>query len=427
MLLGVIADDLTGATDVALMLTRAGMRTIQVMRAPDAATPLDGADAVVVALKTRTIPAREAVAQSLAALDGLMARGATQILFKYCSTFDSTDAGNIGPVADALMARLKTDLAIVCPAFPTNKRTIYLGTLFAGDVPLAESSMRDHPLTPMRDSNLVRVLQRQTAHPVDLVPFRVVHKGADSIGDALRAARARGVRYVVCDAITDEHLYALGEAAADMKLITGGSGIALGLPSNFVRRGKLTTTPPPKVLAAAPGRAAILAGSCSEATRAHIDVALRAGLPGLKLEPEAILDERTRASDVLAWASDQPADKPVLVYSSAAPADVAATQARHGRDASGTAIETLFGEVARGLIAAGVTRLMVAGGETSGAVVGALGLAALDIGPEIDPGVPWTRARGAAADGRDLALALKSGNFGAPDFFIAAWKKLSAN
>lgn len=424
MLLGCIADDLTGATDLALMLTRAGMRTVQVMQVPDASTKLDGYDAVVVALKSRTNSPPEAVALSLASAEALLARGAKQLFFKYCSTFDSTDGGNIGPVADALLARLKTDLAIVCPAFPTNRRTIYLGNLFVGDVPLAESSMKDHPLTPMRDSNLVRVLARQTKHTVGLVPYSTVHQGADAIEDAFRTARARGERYVVCDAITDEHLYALGQAAADMPLITGGSGIALGLPANFIKRGLMKAAPPPKTMKAAPGRAAILAGSCSEATRGQVQAAIKAGLPAFKIEPADIASGTLDAADLAAWALGQPAGKPVLIYSSAEPATVRAVQDELGRDAAGQMIERELATTATLLVAAGFTRLLIAGGETSGAVVNGLCINALEIGPEIDPGVPWTKAKGRGRDGVDLVLALKSGNFGAPDFFIKAWNKL---
>jgi 3-dehydrotetronate 4-kinase len=425
MLLGCIADDLTGATDLALMLTRAGMRTVQVMRVPDANTNLDGYDAVVVALKSRTNAPAEAVAWSLASADALLARGAKQLFFKYCSTFDSTDGGNIGPVADALLARLKTDLTIVCPAFPTNKRTIYMGNLFVGEVPLAESPMKDHPLTPMRDSNLVRVMQRQTKHKVGLVPFSTVARGSDAISDAFRAAKARGERYVVCDAITDENLYDLGRAAADMQLITGGSGIALGLPSNFIRKGLMKVAEAAPRMTAESGRSLILAGSCSEATRGQIAAAIKAGIPALKVDPLDLSAGRTSAADIIGWVMKQPSTKPVLVYSSDDPAQVRAAQDKLGRDIAGRVIEDALAAVAKALVASGVTRLLVAGGETSGAVVNGLDITALEIGPEIDPGVPWTKAKGRAANGRDLVLALKSGNFGAPDFFTKAWSKLA--
>jgi 3-dehydrotetronate 4-kinase len=425
MLLGCIADDLTGATDLALMLTRAGMRTVQVMTVPDASTNLDGYDAVVVALKSRTNPPADAVAMSLASAEALLARGAKQVFFKYCSTFDSTDAGNIGPVADALVARLQTDLAIVCPAFPTNKRTIYMGNLFVGDVPLDESPMKDHPLTPMLDANLVRVMQRQTTHKVGLVPFSTVSKGADAIDDAFRAARARGERYVVCDAITDEHLYDLGKIAADMALITGGSGIALGLPSVYIKRGLMKAAPPPHTMTAASGRAAILAGSCSEATRGQVKQAIAAGIPAYRVDPAKLADGSIAANDLAQWALAQPAGKPVLIYSSDDPTNVRAVQDTLGRDTAGSLIEATLAETAKLLVAAGITRLIVAGGETSGAVVNGLNIDALEIGPEIDPGVPWTKARGRGANGADLVLALKSGNFGAADFFTKAWGKLS--
>ena len=472
MLLGCIADDLTGATDLAIMLTRAGMRTLQVMDAPVAGgqpkaqrddapvaggqpkaqrddapvaggqpkaqrddapvagdSRLAGYDAIVVALKTRTCPVAEAVDLSLQSAEALLALGARQLFFKYCSTFDSTDAGNIGPVAEALMARLGTDLALVCPAFPTNKRTVYLGNLFVGEVPLAESPMKDHPLTPMRDSSLVRVMQRQSKGKVGLVPYPVVEKGRAAIAEAFASARRRGERFVVVDAITDRDLIEMGAAAADMPLITGGSGVALGLPANFIAKGLMQAAEAPKSMAAPAGRAAILAGSCSEATRGQVAAAKAAGMPAFEIDPLQLADGRQSPAAILAWTAAQARDTPFLVYSSAEPASVKAVQDRLGREAAGTLVERTLAAIARDLVATGTTRLIVAGGETSGAVVNGLGVTALEIGPEIDPGVPWTRVVGWNGDqtsrGRDLVMALKSGNFGAPDFFVKAWQRLA--
>ena len=421
MLLGCIADDLTGATDLALMLTRAGMRTVQVMQVPDASTDLAGFDAVVVALKTRTCPPAEAVSLSLAAADALLAGGARQLFFKYCSTFDSTDEGNIGPVAEALLTHLGARQAIVCPAFPTNKRTVYQGNLFVGDVPLSESPMKDHPLTPMRDSNLARVLQRQTKLNVGTVPFAIVDAGAAAIKAAMAAADARDERFLVLDAITDRHLVDMGTAAEGIKLITGGSGVALGLPANFVRQGLMKSAVAPTSMRAPKGRAAILAGSCSAATRGQVQAAVAADLPTLRIDPLAIASGEVDAARILTWAMKQSADRPLLVYSSADPDAVAAAQVKLGRDKAGRIVEETLAAAAIGLADAGFSRMIIAGGETSGAVVNGLGVTTLEIGPEIDPGVPWTRAIG----GRELVLALKSGNFGAPDFFLKAWEKLS--
>lgn len=422
MLLGCIADDLTGATDLAIMLTRAGMRTLQVMEVPGpSGGGLEGYDAVVVALKTRTCPVGEAIDLSLRSADALLGLGAKQLFFKYCSTFDSTDEGNIGPVAEALMEKLGIELALACPAFPTNKRTVYMGRLFVGDVPLDESPMKDHPLTPMRDANLVRVLQRQSKGKVGLVPFSVVNQGPDAIRAAFYAARARGERLVIVDAITDEHLIDMGTAAADMALITGGSGVALGLPANFIRAGLMEAADPSSTMVAPLGRSAILAGSCSEATRRQVAVAVAAGIPALEIDPLALSEGAQSERSILAWIENQPVDCPSLVYSSAEPAAVKAVQDKLGREAVGALVEQTLAAVARGLVASGTTRLIVAGGETSGAVVNGLGVKALEIGPEIDPGVPWTRAVG-----RDLVLALKSGNFGGPDFFVKAWEKLAS-
>lgn len=421
MLIGAVADDLTGATDLALMLAAGGMRAIQVMGVPRDTERLREFDAVVVALKSRTIPAAEAVDLSLAAARALRSAGCRQLLFKYCSTFDSTDEGNIGPVAEALMAETGAEITIACPAFPTNGRTIYMGNLFVGREPLAESPMRDHPLTPMRDSNLVRVLQRQTGLKVGLVPFPVVERGAAAIRAALAAAREAGERILIVDALSDGNLREIGAAVADLALITGGSGIALGLPDNFVREGLLSPSPPPAKLAAPAGRAAILAGSCSQATRQQVATAIEAGFPALRVDPGALADGSQTAAQILEWATSQAPGKPVLIYSSDDPEAVRAVQAALGRAEAGDLVERTLAAVGSGLAASGFSRLIVAGGETSGAVVGALGVAMLEIGPEIDPGVPWTRAIGGAG----LVLALKSGNFGAPDFFVKAWDRLA--
>lgn len=417
MLLGCIADDLTGATDLALMLTRNGMRTVQIMGVPEADTNLDGVDAVVVALKSRTNPAAEAVQWSVASADALLARGARQLFFKYCSTFDSTDQGNIGPVAEALLDRVNGEIALVCPAFPANRRTVYLGHLFVGDVPLSESPMKDHPLTPMRDSNLVRVLQQQTRLKVGLVPYSVVDQDADATRAALVEAANGGTRFAVVDAISDRHLVGMGTAAADHALITGGSGVAMGLPDNFERKGLLKKSIPGARLTAAKGRALIIAGSCSEATRGQVRAAEEAGLPSFKVEPLAIAQGKLAAADMIDWALKQQPDRPVLIYSSDDPDKVQAVQTELGREAAGALVERELAAAAKALVDKGFVRLIVAGGETSGAVVGALGVSAIEIGPEIDPGVPWTRSM----DGRGLVLALKSGNFGAPDFFLKAW------
>lgn len=421
VLLGSIADDLTGATDLALTLTRSGMRTVQVMGVPAPGTRFDDVDAVVVALKSRTNDPQEAVRWSLESCDVLLAAGARQIIFKYCSTFDSTPEGNIGPVAEALIEKLGGDLAVVCPAFPTNKRTIFKGHLFVGDQLLSDSPMKDHPLTPMRNANLVEVMQAQTKLPVGLVAYEAVDAGADAVKTAFADAKATGARFVVTDAISDAHLHALGEAMADHKLITGGSGIALGLADNFVRAGLMEKTDATRPMAARAGRSAILSGSCSQATRGQVAKAIAAGIPARQIDALALSGGKITAQELIDFAVAQPADKPVLIYSSETPEVVGKVQETLGREAAGQIVEKLMADVARGLVEAGFTRLIVAGGETSGAVVGGLGVGAIEIGPEIDPGVPWTRSM----DNRELALALKSGNFGAEDFFLKAWEKLA--
>jgi uncharacterized protein YgbK (DUF1537 family) len=425
-LLGCIADDFTGATDLASMLVRNGMRAVQVIGVPPAAerpgdaSPLPDADAVIVALKSRTIPAAEAVAESLAACEALLAAGARQILFKYCSTFDSTDAGNIGPVAEALMDRLGAGFAIACPAFPTNGRTIYQGHLFVGASLLNESGMEKHPLTPMTDANLVRVLGRQVRRGVGLLPFAVVAQGAAAIRAEMARLAEAGRALAIADAVTDTHLMALGEACAQHPLITGGSGIGMGLPENFRRAGLLPLRDDADALPPPAGLCAVVAGSCSRATLGQIGLA-RDHVPVLELDALATPDAAALAAQAVAWMEGRlDAARPVVIAASAPPEQVAALQARLGRDAAGALVETALAEVAAALVARGVRRLVVAGGETSGAVVQRLGVTALAIGREIDPGVPWTHTVTAAAP-EGMHLALKSGNFGARDFFLKAF------
>ncbi|GGJ00988.1 3-oxo-tetronate kinase [Neoroseomonas lacus] len=414
LLLGCIADDFTGATDLANTLVKGGMSAVQVIGVPDG--PLPEADAVIIALKTRTAPVADAVAQSLAACDALTKAGAKQLFWKYCSTFDSTDQGNIGPVGDALLKRLGSGFAIACPAFPTNGRTIYLGHLFVGGALLNESGMENHPLTPMTDANLVRVLSRQAEGGVGLVPFNTVEQGAAAIRQAMTRLVEAGRRWAIVDAVTDEHLMAIGEAVAPHALVTGGSGVAMGLPENFRRAGLLPARPDADALPPMQGFAAVVAGSCSRATLGQIGLA-RDHVPVLELDALATPDAAAMAAQALAWVDGKlEASRPVVIAASATPEKVAALQAKLGRDAAGALVESAVATIAAGLVERGVGRLVVAGGETSGAVVQRLGVTSLRIGPEIDPGVPWTYANPTG-----LHLALKSGNFGARDFFLKAF------
>jgi 3-dehydrotetronate 4-kinase len=415
VVLGSIADDFTGATDLANTLVREGMRTVQLIGVPAGEAPAD-VDAVVVALKSRTIPAADAVAQSLAALAFLRRAGARQILFKYCSTFDSTDRGNIGPVADALLGALDAPFTIFCPAFPENGRTIYHGYLFVGDVLLSESSMRDHPLTPMRDANLVRVLGRQTPHKVGLVPLDAVLRGSNAVRAEFARLRGEGCRHAVVDTVRDADLRTIDAAAADFLLITGGSGIALGLPENFRRAGLIERAQRADLLPSVDGDTAVISGSCSAATLAQV-AAMRATHPVFDVDPIALAAGEPVAARALEWAGARLGGTPVLITASAPPDQVRAVQERLGRERAGSLIEAALAAIARGLVGRGVRRLVIAGGETSGAVVQALGITGLRIGPQIDPGVPWTVSLGEPT----IALALKSGNFGREDFFVRAF------
>ena len=389
MRLGCIADDLTGATDLGVTLAREGLSVVQVNGVPDETLQLAPSEAIVVALKSRTNPAAEAVQWSLASLAWLQARGAERIYFKYCSTFDSTPRGNIGPVADALLDALRERRTVATPAYPRNGRTVYKGNLFVGDVPLAESGMKDHPLTPMRDSSLVRVLAAQTRRMVSLIPCEVMDAGASAIRAKLE--ELNGV--AILDAVRDEHLVAAGEDGRDMKLTTGGAGLAMGIARALgVKRRSASALP------RVAGAAVVLAGSCSQATLRQIAAF---GGPAFRIQPERI------DVDAAVGFATQNGDHP-LIYASAPPEGIV--------PGKGEAIEHAFRHIARELARKGVRKFVVAGGETSGAVVEALGVRALAIGPEIDPGVPWTVSQG----GEPYLLALKSGNFGSAEFFAKA-------
>ena len=414
IVLGAIADDFTGATDLAGTWVKEGVKTVQTVGVPGGGTDIGDAEAVVVALKSRTAPVGEAVSQSLEALHWLCEAGARQVVFKYCSTFDSTGKGNIGPVADALADALDADFALVCPAVPTNGRTVYRGYLYVGDMLLSESPMKDHPLTPMRDSSLVRLMAAQSQGRVGLVPLQDVSAGVEYIRSRIAALKADGVRYGVIDAVADAELRLIGAAASDHKLVTGGSGIGMGLPENFRRSGLLSAGSPPALPETA-GREVVLAGSCSAATRAQI-AAVKGLWPARKLDPDGLAAGSGEVEDAIAWALARPADEPILVYASAGPEEVSAVQARYGVEQAGRMFESAFERIAAALAGNGFSRFVVAGGETAGAVVSALGVTVLRIGPEIAPGVPWTEAAG----DRPLVLALKSGNFGSKTFFANA-------
>lgn len=420
MLLGCIADDFTGATDLANMLVKGGMRTVQMIDVPTAKLDFD-VDAVVVALKTRTIAPADAVAQSLAALAWLQAHGAQQIYFKYCSTFDSTPKGNIGPVMDALMKKLGTDFTIACPAFPENGRTIFRGYLYVGDMLLSESGMKDHPLTPMTDANLVRVLQPQTAHKVGLVKYDVVARGPAAVRERITALKAEGIGAAVVDAVSDADLKTIGTACADMPLVTAGSGVGLGIALHHREAGHLDHAATAAQLPRIAGRSAVVSGSCSVATNAQVKHWIDAGKPAIRVDALKLAVDTGEVTRIVDAALTAVAQAPVLVYATAAPEEVKRVQAALGVERAGQITEAALAAVARALVeTGGVTKLVAAGGETSGAVVQALKVSALRIGPQIDPGVPWTLSAGA----KPIALALKSGNFGTTDFFSKALQQI---
>lgn len=416
--LGCVADDYTGASDLANTLTRGGLRTVQTIGVPSDDLALPEVDAVVVSLKSRSIEAGLAVERSRASEKWLRGRGAKHVLFKICSTFDSTDAGNIGPVMDALRSDCDEKIVLVTPAFPETGRTVYQGNLFVGSVPLNESPLKDHPLNPMRDSNLVRVLARQSRTKVGLVDLAAVTRGPDAVRARLAELAAQGIGAAIIDAVFDADLETIGRVALDHRLSVGASGIGLGLAHALAtaRQSQAHATVDDTTVG---GPAACLAGSCSQATLRQVASAEQA-MPVLHLDPEQIMADSSEAQRAVAWAKDRLAEGPVLIASSSAPEEVVALQSRHGRNAAGHAIEQAMADIAEGLVKQGVRRLIVAGGETSGAVVDRLKIPAFLVGEEIAAGVPVLRAVGASHG--EMVLALKSGNFGGPEFFSDALK-----
>ena len=420
LLLGCVADDFTGASDLANNLVRAGMRVVQTIGVPAAPLASD-VDAVVVALKSRTIAPADAVAQSLAALRWLQAQGAQQFYFKVCSTFDSTSQGNIGPVTDALMDALGCGFVAVTPAFPDNQRAVFKGHLFVGDVLLSDSGMRHHPLTPMTDPNLVRVLQAQTRRRVGLVEHAVVARGAAAIAERMAQLQRDGVGMAIVDAIRNDDLMQLGRALAGHALVTAGSGVAIGLPANW----GLVPSPGAAVLPPAGGLKAIVSGSCSVATNGQVAHAREGGVPVFEVDPLQLAAGTDVAAHALAWARERLTAGPVLITATAEATRLQAVQAQLGAARAGELVEHTLAAIGRGLVQLGVRQLVVAGGETSGAVVQALDITQLQIGAQIDPGVPWCAAHSPASGGQALHITLKSGNFGTADFFTKAFAALA--
>ncbi|ANN17716.1 Hrp-dependent type III effector protein [Amycolatopsis orientalis] len=400
--LGAIADDFTGATDVAVAFRRGGLRTLLFFGVPPETEVPPPHDAVVIALKSRSIPAEDAVSSSLEALRWLRNRGADQLYFKYCSTFDSTPRGNIGPVLDALSRALGPGAVVTTPSSPKHGRTQYQGHLFVGDTLLAESPMRDHPSTPMTDSYLPRLLRAQTSAPVALVTHDVVRRGETAVREVVEGESG----YVLVDALTEEDLRLLGRVAAGSPLVAGAAGLATGLAAT---RG--SATPAASDVGTPTGPAVVLSGSCSARTLEQIAVLRRLGRPAYRLDPVTTPDPDLLAAEALTWYDSLTDNGGPVIYSSSSPADLKRIQEALGVERSAGILEKATGLIAVGLAGRGVRRLVAAGGETSGAIVTALGVRGGVIGAEAAPGVPWIHPVG---EGRPVLL-LKSGNFGGPD------------
>ncbi|WP_086931731.1 3-oxo-tetronate kinase [Agarilytica rhodophyticola] len=416
LLLGCIADDITGATDIALSLKRQGMRVVQTLGVPTTAL-MATADAVVVALKTRSIDPKLAVEASLEAIDWLHTLGTQQFYFKYCSTFDSDSQGNIGPVAEALLEYLDSDFTVVCPSFPTNHRTVYQGHLFVKQQLLAESSMRHHPITPMSDSNLVRLLDQQISDKAKtgLIPLNRVIEGSEAIAQDIAHLKEKNYRFAITDAISDTDLLNIAKACSDLPLVTGGSALAMGLANNYRQKNLLSNNSDDVILNSVEGHVAILVGSCSSSTQQQVKAA-SAHYPVISIDPIALSNQSLTIEELTQQALKILEKSTVIITSTATPEIIERMQSTLGKEHVSTLLEETFGLLGKRLVAAGIKKIIVAGGETSGAVSKALAIRQLSIGPQIDPGVPWTHHLGTDK----LFLAFKSGNFGDENFFQKA-------
>ncbi|TWT55739.1 hypothetical protein KOR42_25500 [Thalassoglobus neptunius] len=420
--LGCIADDVTGATDLATNLVQGGLQVTQFLGVPSQEALREvSADAVVVALKTRSIPIADAIEESVASLNAMREAGIGRFYFKYCSTFDSTPQGNIGPVAEALMDELNVSQAIFCPAFPANGRTVYQGHLFVYQKLLNESGMENHPLNPMTDSNLIRVLQQQSTRSVGLIDYQTIEAGTDQIREELKRLEQEGIPLVITDSCDEQHLQRLAQVVADAPLITGGSGLGRYLGETYRETGAVTsherTAVPPEIT----GRSLVLAGSCSTMTNRQV-ANMKEFAPAFQIDVRKLMNNSERLlEEVLEWSQAHDPSIPLLVYSSSPPETVQRLQQELGAEGVAESIERFHASFAERMVNEhGVRRLILAGGETSGAVVRQLGISQLQIGPAICPGVPWTTSD----SDPPLALALKSGNFGSEHFFREALEML---
>ncbi|SPY38435.1 3-oxo-tetronate kinase [Pasteurella canis] len=408
-MLGVIADDFTGASDIASFLVENGLKTIQMNGVPDCALQSQ-VDAIVISLKSRSNPVEEAIAQSLQALEWLQQNGCKQFYFKYCSTFDSTEKGNIGPVTDALLDALQDDFTMICPALPVNGRTIFNGYLFVGNVLLNESGMQNHPITPMKDANLVRLMDKQARGKTGLVSYSDLMKGADFVKSRFAELKQQGFRYAVVDSVDNSQLAVLAEAIADFKLVTGGSGLAAYMAARLSggKQGDNALLPNK-------AKTVVLSGSCSVMTNKQV-AKYAEKAPHVYLDVAQSISNPAYADELAQWVlANLNHTLAPMVYATVSPEKLKQIQAEFGADKASHAIENTFAQLAEKLKAAGVVNFITAGGETSSIVVQQLGFTGFHIGKQIAPGVPWLKALD-----DNIFLALKSGNFGTEDFFAFA-------
>ena len=422
MKLGIIGDDFTGSSDIANNLKKSGMQVSMYAGVPNLLpeeTKKEQTDAAVIALKTRTAPIEDAIRESLEALSWLKDCGCEQFIFKYCSTFDSTKEGNIGPVTDAIMEKLNTDFTIACPSFPDAGRTVYFGHMFVNGKPLNESGMENHPLTPMTDHNLVRWLGYQTKNNVGLVDSQTISEGENSVKDKRENLKKNGYKYAIIDTIKNDDFDIICNAVKNLPLLTGGSGIALGLPKIYKDRGLLSASN--FQIPENNSNAIILSGSCSITTINQINI-YKENNPSFYISPDEVINDKDLIEKVLSWIKDNETQSP-LVYSSSDIKSVSEKQKQYGQELLANKFEKFFELLSKKLVKDNFGTFISAGGETSGAVIKGLGIQELKIGKEISHGVPalWSPE---SNGNKPVSVTLKSGNFGQDDFFTRALKAL---
>lgn len=409
MIIGCIADDFTGASDAASFLVKGGMQTILFNGIPQEKERTESCQAIVIALKTRTQKTEDAVKETLKAAEWLKENGAKQLYIKYCSTFDSTPKGNIGPIMDALLEKYEVPTTILCPALPVNGRVVKDGNLYVNGIPLNQSSMKDHPLTPMWDSDVGKLMRDQSRYDCVKISCGEMNK-PEEVQKKIRLFGAEKPHfYVIPDFETGKDARSIVQNFGKLPILSGSSGILTELAGQYKLEKSTTLKTDERTI----GSGLLLAGSCSQATRSQIAFVQKNGIKSKRMDPLKLLAGEQTEQEL--WDFIQTNHTDVLIYSSDTPESVRKVQ-QAGREQIAELLERTMANLAKRALQAGYTRLVIAGGETSGAVTKALGYRSYMIGTSVAPGVPIMIPR----ENKNVRLVLKSGNFGQEDFLKRA-------